>query len=292
MNRSQQDPLYVDETAPQHVLVPISHPSKLSSSSRPASTASQVVDKVKRKQEQAKYGIFYDDDYDYLQHLKEPGRDTVCWEPVGPSGEDKKSVSIQLPSSVFASEFEEKEGLMSKALVTPGPKPNWDPDVVAALDEDFDFENPDNQLEDDFIEKAMEGAGEADDEFYDDDDDDYSDVDSDDLFNEEDDEADDQLGPLMREHDFENEEKKSRFTEYSMSSSVIRRNEQLTLLDDRFEEFFKNYDEPEIGALDCEEIEGHVEINDNVLLQYAEEYHKEKEGKYNLDYKKQWDKER
>lgn len=32
------------------------------------------------------------------------------------------------------------------------------------------------------------------------------------------------------------EETKSRFTEYSMTSSVIRRNEQLTLLDDKFEE--------------------------------------------------------
>lgn len=34
---------------------------------------------------------------------------------------------------------------------------------------------------------------------------------------------------------FMNEETKSRFTEYSLSSSVMRRNEQLTLLDDRFE---------------------------------------------------------
>jgi len=35
---------------------------------------------------------------------------------------------------------------------------------------------------------------------------------------------------------FKNEgAKSSRFTEYSMSSSVIKRNEQLTLLDDRFE---------------------------------------------------------
>ena len=31
------------------------------------------------------------------------------------------------------------------------------------------------------------------------------------------------------------EETKSRFTNYSMSSSVIRRNDGLTLLDDRFE---------------------------------------------------------
>lgn len=38
-----------------------------------------------------------------------------------------------------------------------------------------------------------------------------------------------------REFLFMNEETKSRFTEYSMTSSVMRRNEQLSLLDDRFE---------------------------------------------------------
>lgn len=32
------------------------------------------------------------------------------------------------------------------------------------------------------------------------------------------------------------DDNKSRFTEYSMTSSVIRRNEQLSLLDDRFEQ--------------------------------------------------------
>lgn len=37
------------------------------------------------------------------------------------------------------------------------------------------------------------------------------------------------------QYTFKEEETKSRFTEYSMSSSVIRRNEQLTLLDDKFE---------------------------------------------------------
>ena len=34
---------------------------------------------------------------------------------------------------------------------------------------------------------------------------------------------------------FADEETKSRFTEYSMSSSVMRRNDQLSLLDQRFE---------------------------------------------------------
>jgi protein LTV1 len=31
---------------------------------------------------------------------------------------------------------------------------NLDPDIVAAMDEDFDFEDPDNELEDNFIELA------------------------------------------------------------------------------------------------------------------------------------------
>lgn len=43
------------------------------------------------------------------------------------------------------------------------------------------------------------------------------------------DELDDSL------HSLDLEDTKSRFTEFSMSSSVVPRNDQLTLLDDRFE---------------------------------------------------------
>uniref|UniRef100_A0A023EVX4 Protein LTV1 homolog n=1 Tax=Aedes albopictus TaxID=7160 RepID=A0A023EVX4_AEDAL len=301
VNRSQQDPLYVDETAPQHVLVPVSAPGKggdprgFASALRPSSSAGQM-DAEKRKKEQAKFGVYFDDDYDYLQHLREPGRNEVYWEPVEPTktaGAEK--VSIKLPSSVFASEVEEAEGLMKKkAQQRPGPRPDWDPDVVAALDEDFNFDDPSNELEDNFMELAMGGEGdveEGDDDFFDEEDEDgeYSDVDSNDAaMSDEDGEERDGLGPLA----FDREETKSRFTEYSMSSSVIRRNEQLTLLDDRFEKFYEQYDDPELGALDCEDIEGHVEINDSVLLQYAEEYRKERDEKYEVDYDKQWDKER
>lgn len=39
----------------------------------------------------------------------------------------------------------------------------------------------------------------------------------------------------IKKHLFWEEETKSRFTEYSMTSSVMRRNEQLTLHDERFE---------------------------------------------------------
>jgi protein LTV1 len=35
-----------------------------------------------------------------------------------------------------------------------------DPDVVAAMDEDFNFEDPDNELEDNFVELANAEGGE------------------------------------------------------------------------------------------------------------------------------------
>lgn len=64
-----------------------------------------------------------------------------------------------------------------------------------------------------------------------------SDVSSDghmDLFDEED-EVCSLNGP---QYTFKEEETKSRFTEYSMSSSVMRRNVQLTLLDNKFEKVY------------------------------------------------------
>lgn len=209
VNRSQQDPLAADETAPQHVLVP------------------QKTNK-KNKEEEHKYGIFFDDEYDYLQHLKTSSEANVEWEQVDfksntrvkPSnGTDAK---VQLPSSVFASEVEEPVGLLNKAAPIYGPRPELDPDVVAAMDDDFDYDNPDNLLEDDFIQLAnQEGS---------DDEEDYG---SDDEYDEE--EEEDDVGSLENEMNFEEEETKSRFTNYSMTSSVMRRNDQLSLLDNRFE---------------------------------------------------------
>lgn len=203
----------------------------------------------------------------------------------------KLSVGFTLPSSVFASEFEEEEGLLRKAAPHLGPRPDLEPEVVAALDDDFDFENPDNELEDNFMEMAMGGEGDDGDEY-----DEYSDIDSDfdgDSFggDDGDDEDGDRLAPLRsrRFANFDGEETKSRFTEYSMSSSVIRRNEQLSLLDDRFEKFFENYDEPEIGALDCEEIEGHVEMSGDLLNQCMVEL---KRDPNDLPYDKKWDENR
>lgn len=57
VHRSQQDPLVADETAPQRVLVPVTK-------------KETKEEKEKRLEEQHKYGIYFDDDFNYLQHLK------------------------------------------------------------------------------------------------------------------------------------------------------------------------------------------------------------------------------
>lgn len=92
-----------------------------------------------------------------------------------------------------------------------------DPDIVAAMDEDFDFDDPSNELEDNFMELAN---AEMEEDFSSD-------------FDES--EAMDEVTSLEDQFSFRDEETKSRFTDYSMSSSVMKRNNQLTLLDDRFE---------------------------------------------------------
>ena len=65
-----------------------------------------------------------------------------------------QQLNITLPASVFQSEFEKNVGLLNE-LPAVGPQPTWDPDIVAALDDDFDFNDPENQLDDDFVVMAQ-----------------------------------------------------------------------------------------------------------------------------------------
>uniref|UniRef100_A0A8C7P3G7 Protein LTV1 homolog n=1 Tax=Oncorhynchus mykiss TaxID=8022 RepID=A0A8C7P3G7_ONCMY len=285
VHRSQRDPLAADEKAPQHVLLP-----------------AQKVEVEKRQEEQREFGVFFDDDYNYLQHLRETAR-PVEWASSSKSQRGKRThdlqdgddddedeeeeeekvtptVSFNLPSSVFASEFEEEVGMLNKAAPISGPRLDMDPDIVAALDEDFDFDDPDNMLDDDFILKANDvngtvGVGD-DDEEWEDTEEEESDSEGDVASGDEDGEG------RPREFMFMDEETKTRFTEYSMTSSVMRRNEQLTLLDDRFEKFFEQFDEDEIGALDNAELEGHIEPDSARLEEVIKDYFKQKE----LDYQR------
>ncbi|XP_046958460.1 protein LTV1 homolog isoform X1 [Lynx rufus] len=284
VHRSQRDPLAADETAPQRVLLP-----------------TQKINDEERRAEQRKYGVFFDDGYDYLQHLKEPSgpSELVLTSAFSaPNRRDEKGGSleilttgIQLPSSVFASEFEEDVGLLNKAAPVSGPRLDFDPDIVAALDDDFDFDNPDNLLEDDFILQANKPTEEdgmdiqkseaEDDSEWEDvddekergrDDDNYGSVGSSD-------EAMSVPGKppgAIENHLFWEEETKSRFTEYSITSSVMRRNEQLTLHDERFEKFYEQYDDDEIGALDNAELEGSIQVDSSRLEEVLNDYYKEK----------------
>lgn len=270
VHRSQRDPLAADDTAPQRVLLP-----------------AQKGQDERRREEQRKYGVFFDDDYDYLQHLKEASGPSELVPSV--RGQQSRIIitneghiedeiqriaapSIKLPSSVFATEFEEDVGLLNKAAPVSGPRLDFDPDIVAALDDDFDFDNPENILEDDFVLQANEpkkrrSDAEDDDEWEDvEDDSDEKDSCNDEDYDSEGPLSDDGVNGQGKEFLFMQEETKSRFTEYSMTSSVMRRNEQLTLLDDRFEKFFEQFDEDEIGALDNVELEGYINT-DNARLQ-------------------------
>lgn len=280
VHRSQRDPLAADETAPQRVLLP-----------------TQKVNDEERRAEQRKYGVFFDDDYDYLQHLKEPSGpaelipSTSFATPLCDKTEDPcvySSTGIKLPSSVFASEFEEDVGLLNKAAPVSGPRLDFDPDIVAALDDDFDFDDPENLLEDDFILQANKPTGgeRMDTESEEDDGHEWEDMDdeegSDDrssagfLSDGGDLSAPGSPQEAMKKHLFWEEETKSRFTEYSMTSSVMRRNEQLTLHDERFEKFYEQYDDVEIGALDNAELEGTIQVDSNRLQEVLNDYYKEK----------------
>nr|CAG4637137.1 EOG090X08PQ [Ceriodaphnia reticulata]SVE73027.1 EOG090X08PQ [Ceriodaphnia reticulata] len=283
VHRSQKDPLAADEEAPQRVLVPIAlKPDKPAASS----ITPKPKDLAKQKEEEAKLGIFYDDDYDYLQHLRDVTQ-TAEWE----LAEDSKNSrsKVKLPASVFQSEVEEEVGLLNRAAPHSGPRPDLDPDIVAALDDDFNFDDPDNELEDDFIAVANGIPSDAETEYFLK----YSnlfykkfcsdnlfDSDEDDEGSSEGDEENDVLCDMRSDSDrlsadF-NDDNKSRFTEYSMTSSVIRRNAQLSLLDDRFEQLMAQYDDDEMGALDCEEIEGHISLQDTEVLKLADAFEKDK----------------
>jgi len=260
IHRSQQDPLAADADANQMVLQPLQ-------------SATQ-----KSKEEEREHGVFYDDQYNYLQHLKDRNKVEHDWSEAdrfvisaGERKEDKKEKGLSLPPTVFGTKGQEEEvGLLNKAAPT-GLDLSLDPDIVAALDEDFDFDDPDNCLDDDFFVNAMEtgDGGASDDEWEDDD----SDIDSDCVGGRSEDEEDDEVPSLQS---WGGEETGTKFTNYSMSSSCIRRNNQLSLLDDKFDRFMDQYGEMEEGALEGEEIEGTIEEASIRMKELVEESEKER----------------
>lgn len=291
-SRSQHDPVLFAGGS-ENVLLP---------AAAAAVTTKPVVTEGDRLTEQHKYGIYYDDNYDYLQHLKDVDElnsveiidrcriSAVVEKP-------PMDARLQLPSSVFGSTVETKVGLLNQAARLTGPQLDWDPDIVAALDVDFDFSDAENVLEDDFVALAkgpeLDGENELREELdglFDDEDravtvhcrpvmkqipeetDSKSDEDLSSNMDEDDEgEGDESVG----EWDSVAGESKSGLTSYSMSSSVMPRNAGLSLLDDIFEKFAEKYCEEEIGDLSHEDIEGYLKPSSDRMQHLVSQFEKQ-----------------
>jgi len=283
IHRSQKDPLAADSDAPQRVL------------QRQAKTQEEIK---RRKDEEREFGVFYDDEYDYLQHMKsrdellvqnemsEVDKFTVDATPgveIRPGSTRPGNLSnIKLPDTVFASKEQEEIGLLNRAAKQSGPLLDWDPDIVETLDDEFKHETvytlKDEDMEEDGDEMDLDDIineakleREDDSEAEEASDDEYESYDSD--------EERDDVPSLERFSNFSDEETKSKFTAYSMSSSVIRRNNGLSTLDDKFEKFFDNYDEEEVGGCELDELQGAKSENSDIMKLMLAHHDKERELK-------------
>ena len=115
-----QDPLAADNDTNQMVLAPI----------------------AKVKEEERDHGVFYDDDYNYLQHMKDRSVVEHDWDEADRfvmSAEERQLRNLELPASVFGTLGQEEEvGLLNKAAPR-GLDLSLDPDIAATMDDDFDF---------------------------------------------------------------------------------------------------------------------------------------------------------
>lgn len=295
VHRSQKDPLYLDEKAGEHVLVPVDDSNKaydladrLSCLSFGGKSALASEEKQKKIEEQHKFGIYYDDDYDYMQHLREVKHNIDLEPDKLEFGEllelDKQEPKLKLPSSVFASEFEEDVGYMNQAAPDNDPKIDWDPDLVEILDEDSKYNfDKNNEIDDDFFVKANAELEDVLEEEEDDSDDEEEEEDEEET---EDESIKGFNGQNYEFDDYEEDEslkdfdKKSRFTSYSMTSSVIRRNANLKTLDDRFESLFAEYDDEQLGSIDTEEVEGYLNPNSELFKNAIQDFEKKTKKQY------------
>lgn len=94
-------------------------------------------------------------------------------------------------------------------------------------------------------------------------------------FLDQDDEDDDNVDMQSNysHNDDEKQTSKTKYTNYSMTSSVIRRNDGLIDIDQHFDKVFDEYDDHEIGALDTHHInEQGASIEDDLVKQTVEQF--------------------
>lgn len=175
-------------------------------------------------------------------------------------GVDIEEVKNKFPGIdpiVFPSQNEERVGMLERAHQGQGL--TLDSDILRAMSKDFDYNDPQNIIDDDFMDQAgglIEDEGEIPDDLFDDEpeiirfDKGYDNQDDEDF--DEDDDMD------VRSQD------NRTFTNYSMTSSVMRRSQGLQQIDEHFERLFEEQyaDDTEIGALDLVEVQGEKVLTD------------------------------
>lgn len=70
------------------------------------------------------------------------------------------------------------------------------------------------------------------------------------------------------------EERRSRFTNYSLSSAVIKRPDGLQIIDEHFEALYQQYDEEKCGQIEDESelIGGHIEQSDECFKKLINDF--------------------
>jgi len=281
-DRSQCDPLILDENASKHVLVPTGRNVEYSDLS-----SENTVSRRKRLMVQKECGIGYEDDYDYLQHLKpmdDKGTPFADFVPESPNikstegfptlldtieeEQENETVDIlrngkkvlSLPSEFFSSGNQEEESLLLGGYDTKGPKPDWDCDIVETLDDAYtehfdpaqkkeDLENPEDFMEEDFFAKLVGNDDEEGDEngYNSDqqlsfDGDDCNYGVSDDEFDYDYEDGDAGEGNEKFFYLRDRSDIMSQYTGRSMSSAIMRKTEGHQTIDAKFELILKDYE--------------------------------------------------
>lgn len=260
VHRSQQDPLITDETAPQHVL---------------AECAGN-----NRRERQMRYGVYFDDDYDYLQHLRLPEYQQVVWteapaksafvgnpEASGGEGECGEKPALLLPSSLFASQVQERVGLMNRAAPDNCPPRSHELDLTGDEFKNLSGSGEESELEDNFVDLAggvASDQGSSSDEVWTSDEDDVGrgfDGNS-------------ATGVSFAGSRRTKKTARSRVTDFSTATSRgVLSTVAMERLNEQFDSLMQQqYDDMEVGALDCHEIGGGVAADSQRVLSLADQY--------------------
>jgi len=299
VHRSQRDPLINDNEASSRVLVEVVPPNLRDK--QIAKCGDSDNDQQRRQEEiesrvgqAALHGVYFDDTkYDYLQHLKPIGESEGEAVFIEASKKEKKKggnfefkkiednndvlsskknrkVKISLPEEVLPSKEELPIGLLNQSAIPEdikGFQPDMDPKLRETLEALEDNAYLDNDLDDNFL--AALNA-EEDEEFYEEEED-FDEGEEDGNWESEFKKFRESVNRIKEN---EEDDKKSRTTAgYSMTSSIMFRNDKLRLLDEQFEKISKIYMEDEDIVSDDESTSSQIRQDfSQILDEFLDKY--------------------